>query len=976
MSAQTASLPYCQAAGRASDFVGRDQELGELARILGRPHTVMLIEGEAGIGKSRLLRECLAGDARRVLLASCPPFRQPQTLAPLTHALRQAVDSVAELRPSMLAGALRPLFPEWAADLPPIPEPAEDSTAVRHRLFRALDELIERLGITKIAVEDAHWADEATLEFLLYLASDEARRPSLIVTYRPEDVPQRSLLPRISWLATGASGLRLGLGPLDLPQTAALASSLLGDRQIPDEFAAFVYERTEGVPLAVEELVRLLADRAGFGGRPDERFPRGVTEIAVPPTVRDAVLERAGRLSAAAQVMLAAAAAVAEEADEALLLAVSALPPDLGRAGLIEALRCGLLDESDRGLISFRHSLAAQAVYEATPGPERRVLHLRAGRYLEGRSPQPTLRLLRHFREAGHTVAWCRYAERAAGLAVESGDESAALQLLCDVISHVDQPECSPIVALLDRMNFATVADPASYQKVEHSLRALLDKGSGRPAEMAAVRMHLGRLLGLMEEYEGSRTELERAVPLLAADPARAARAMSMLGWPHDATSPALTHLRWLRRAARSAGSLQPAERRRVLFVVATALLTLGEEDGWVTAARVIDEAASAADTELQVLSCQNIGDLAIMWGRYPQARRWLEQGLALAETHHYERYRGVILVNRAHLDWLTGDWAGLAARASRLCGDQSMAGNLDASMIIGLLGTAMESGARSESRLRHNLTERLRRGSPCYVMEPAGALARVLLASGRVQEALDVCDEPIAILQAKRTWLWAAEIVPARVEALAAAGRIDEAGELAESFARGLRGRDAPAPRAAAGLCRAIIAEARGEQARAAALFGRAAAAWRALPRPYDALLATERQARCVLRAGEPERGATLLRGVLGGFSHLGATVDAARAGHELREQPFTGRESRTGRRGYGSQLSPRELDVARLLLAGGTNREIGQQLFLSPKTVARHLDSAMRKFGVSSRTALAVRLMETGVTAGDGPAQPANHR
>src|SRR5205807_9734508 len=141
---------------------------------------------------------------------------------PVTDALRHATADVAGLPLTPLAGALRPLFPEWAAALPPAPERAEDATAARHRLFRALAELIGCLEAVLVIVEDAHWADEATLEFLHYLSTHEDRSPGLVVTYRPEDVPAGSLLPRLSRLAAQPGGLRLALGPLDVAGTASL----------------------------------------------------------------------------------------------------------------------------------------------------------------------------------------------------------------------------------------------------------------------------------------------------------------------------------------------------------------------------------------------------------------------------------------------------------------------------------------------------------------------------------------------------------------------------------------------------------------------------------------------------------------------------------------------------------------------------------------------------------------------------------
>ncbi|MGH2477802.1 MAG: AAA family ATPase, partial [Candidatus Limnocylindrales bacterium] len=128
-------------------LVGRGGELDELREALAGGPVVVLIEGEAGIGKSRLLAELWAsGRAPRSRLdARCPPFRQPHTLGALVDALRVSVDGVRELDLSALGGALRPLFPEWPDELPPALEPAEDATAARHRLFRALAELLGHL---------------------------------------------------------------------------------------------------------------------------------------------------------------------------------------------------------------------------------------------------------------------------------------------------------------------------------------------------------------------------------------------------------------------------------------------------------------------------------------------------------------------------------------------------------------------------------------------------------------------------------------------------------------------------------------------------------------------------------------------------------------------------------------------------------------------------------------------------------------
>lgn len=182
-------------------FVGRDREVAALGGALGKPPAVVLIDGEAGIGKSRLLREFLASQAERgcrVVVGACPELRVPYTLGAVVDAVRDGVGSVSGLRLSGLGGALRPLFPEWAADLPPAPEPLEDATAARHRLFRAFVEVFSRLEVGVLVLEDVHWADEATLEFLLFLVSRRPQPVSVVVTYRREEVPPDSLLLRLT----------------------------------------------------------------------------------------------------------------------------------------------------------------------------------------------------------------------------------------------------------------------------------------------------------------------------------------------------------------------------------------------------------------------------------------------------------------------------------------------------------------------------------------------------------------------------------------------------------------------------------------------------------------------------------------------------------------------------------------------------------------------------------------------------------
>lgn len=474
----TRDLPAIASPG----LVGRERELAALRAALSDPPVVVLIEGEAGIGKSRLAQELLAAHApahQRVLLAVCPAVRQPFTLGPVVDAIRPATEDVARLGLSGLAGALRPLFPEWASALPPTPDPAEDAAAARHRLFRAIEEILERLEIGLLAVEDVHWADEATLEFLLFLASRPRQRISLLVSYRPEEIAPDSLLLRLSSRQpAGAARLRLSLEPLDVPGTAEMVSSMLGGERVSDEFATILHDRTDGLPLAVEETVRLMWNRADMTPRGDSWARQRLSEIDVPPTVRDVVLERGARLGPAAQAALRAAAILTDPAPEDAVVDVMAPEGDPASrlAGLAEAVGSGLLREDTSGLVSFRHMLACRAVYEAIPVPQRRAMHLRAAHVLEGATPSPVAQLARHFREAGDTTTWCRYAEQSADLALASGDDATAVILVHDLLTNADLPPAD-VVRLTGKVPFCLLSGHERYRELMDALRLVLDTG-------------------------------------------------------------------------------------------------------------------------------------------------------------------------------------------------------------------------------------------------------------------------------------------------------------------------------------------------------------------------------------------------------------------------------------------------------------------------------------------------------------------
>ncbi|WP_089006297.1 ATP-binding protein [Micromonospora viridifaciens] len=871
-------------------LVGREREFAEVSAALDVPAAVVFVQGEAGVGKTRLVDEALAQRERpgRVLRTACPALLQPFTLGPLVDALRIAVDAGADHSLSALAGDLRPLFPEWAEWLPPMPEPADDPAMARHRVFRAVTELLDLLAVELLVVEDVHWADEATLEFLLLLACGPPPRPGILLTYRPEDVPRDSLLPRLTTaqLPHGRS-VRIALEPLPLDDVARMVSSMLGGETVSGAFAAFLLERTAGLPLAVEESMRLMWNRGDLVRRGDAWARHRITEIDVPPTVRDAVLARAAGLGDAARAALRAAAVLTETSSESTVLAVMSGDPAGRISGLAEAVASGLLAEDAAGMVSFRHMLACLAIYEAIPMPERRAMHLRASRALADASPAPLAQLTRHAKEGGDAKAWGAYAELSADRALESGDGSTALVVLHDLLVH-GTPAAGDVVRLTDKYPFGLLSGHERYAELLAALRRVVDSGAASPAEEAEIRFQIARLLTQMEAFEDARSEMERALPGLGHNPPKAARAAMYLGLLSYGTStPARELLHWLRQASRiPTDAMSEADRLSMVVGLASGLLVLGEEDGWAEAAKIGDDAATTAERMAVSAGKLNVGEMAVIWGRHDEARRALMTVIDLAARHGFDKDDRLARATLALLDWVSGDWEGLAERAKELAGDEELlqpVSRLAPATVVGLLQAARGERDQAEQTLRAVLRRADELGGAESSIGPASALAGIRLAAGDVEDVLRLTEAPIAFLAGKGNWIWATDLAQVRVEALLAAGRTAEAIELIDAFERGIEERHAPAPRAALAVCHALVL-ALDEPLAAAAAFEQAAAAWQAIPRPYDTLRSREAQASCLVRAGATESGVALLTEVFAALSELGARATAERVRGELR--------------------------------------------------------------------------------------------
>ncbi|PWS45171.1 LuxR family transcriptional regulator, partial [Streptomyces sp. ZEA17I] len=289
-----------------------------------------------------------------------------------------------------VTGALRGLLPELAGLLPPAPPPVGDPRAEQHRLVRALCGLTTSLGRAVLVVEDVQWADDGTAAFLRTLVSDPPPHLGLVLTARGRDGDAFPLPLRPPSHVVAAER---HLEPLSVAGTGALAGGLLGGRAVPGELAEELHRWTGGLPYVIEEMLRHrpdpLAQLTGADGD-------GAPEPPLPASVRRLVVEGLRRLPPDARKVASAAAVLDGPAPVHLLGAVAGLGEEETRRALTAALEEGVLraaGDVGGGAYAFPYALARRAAYEAVPGPERPVLHLRAARALARHaSPLPLVR--------------------------------------------------------------------------------------------------------------------------------------------------------------------------------------------------------------------------------------------------------------------------------------------------------------------------------------------------------------------------------------------------------------------------------------------------------------------------------------------------------------------------------------------------------------------------------------------------------
>ncbi|HEX5287437.1 MAG TPA: BTAD domain-containing putative transcriptional regulator [Streptosporangiaceae bacterium] len=418
---QAYAAPASQADGQTPDelFVGRGDELRAIAAAAAR-HAggVVLITGEGGAGKTRLLDQAVAylmEAGWTVVTGSCPDAGGAPSAWAWTEALRALATHVPPAEPAGVLGVLldpdaRPAGPSTSTSPSPWPDAAADTAAARFRLHQAVVAWLRQAAATRpvaVLLDDLHQADAETLALLETVAAGLAGSPLLLMTaYRPAEAGGE--LEQALGVLARRSPARLPLAGLPAPDAAALISSVYGG-PVEEHIVQALADRTGGNPFYLRESAKLLASEGAL-----------VAVSEVPEGVRDVLRRRLARLPPPAVAVLRLAATVGQEAEVEVLVDAADTDEDGVITGLEAGVIAGLLTEPGPGRVRFVHALVRDTMYADLTQLRLTRMHARVGAAIRRLRPGDVAALAHHYLRAASADS----AEAAVGYAIKAAERA------------------------------------------------------------------------------------------------------------------------------------------------------------------------------------------------------------------------------------------------------------------------------------------------------------------------------------------------------------------------------------------------------------------------------------------------------------------------------------------------------------------------------------------------------------------------
>ncbi len=805
-----------------------------------------------------------------------------------------------------------------------------------------------------LVIEDAHWADRSSRDLLTFLIGNQRAIGGLliIVTFRSDELhrthplrPMLATLDRIAWVE------RVQLPRLTSHDTAELAAGILG-RQLAADLAGALYRRTEGNPLFVETLL----------GRDGE------LSCELPESLRDLLLDAVRRLPEDTQEVLRVASAGGETTGHGLLAAVTGLDDAALTGALRPAVTANVL-RTHAGGYTFRHELIREAVHEDLLPGEHGRLH---SRFAEAIDADPSLVPpgraaieMAHHWHAAHDSVW------AAGGGVAPAER---LSLLARVLELWDQvPDAAERIGA-DHARVLEEATCAAQEAGEFergialassALKELDPSASPvRVAQLLESRGHFKMNLGRKEFLDDFSAALQIAPADAPAARIRillsAARCVPVVAMERSYAEEALA-------LARAAGD--EASEANALLTLAMFRAGIGQQSDvgsdpmeLIAQARAMAERAGAHD--LLVKAAINESHLLEGAGRHELAVEAARRGFAGEEAPYIARTsRSLLALNQVEPLFALGRWEEALAVAEAVRDFQFSSLPLHRSMLSVFTGRiALARGDVEAAASAAGTAAGLLRGSPLEDQHqfPLGVLEIGLrLAVAGPVAALEVASRVVEGYELaggspRHAWPLLAGaalacVVAVRDERLrsdvaALADRLRAIAEKLETFGAAQQASQATFVAADAQVA-GVLSGGAGQ----VSAWDEAAAAWAGISEPYSQAEALLHAAEAALASGDRDGAAGRLRLAAALATGLGAGALAEQIALLARRGRIVLDASSSA--GPGSGLTSRELEVLRLVAAGRTNRDIANQLFISPKTASVHVSNIMGKLGAASR-------------------------